>query len=220
MVRAIRTRRKRIRQGDSESPLSTAYTAPLAPTAASPTPMKNVPVPGPPPVESKLLHEMPSPSSDWTARQPHVRWVARMTKRSASIGVGKSASRDGGRTERPDHYPRPSPQRRLQRRPGRSGRSGCRAPSSPPSCRATSPRRDNSTRAIARSRIWAALIRRGSRQTTAPSLSPAPTTNTTSGLTATHAASTGNTRQHQCDSVAARGRCRDGERFCRGGYDR
>jgi threonine dehydrogenase-like Zn-dependent dehydrogenase len=55
---------------------------------------------------------------------------------------------------------------------------------------------------------------------TAPSLPPAPTTNTTSGPTATHAASTGNTRQHQCDSVAARGRCRDGERFCCGGYDR
>jgi hypothetical protein len=30
----------------------------------------------------------------------------------------------------------------------------------------------------------------------------------------------GQYRQHQCDSVAARGRCRDGERFCCGGYDR
>ena len=28
-----------------------------------------------------LLHELPSPSSDWTARQPHARGVARMTKR-------------------------------------------------------------------------------------------------------------------------------------------
>ena len=43
----------------------------------------------------KTLHEMPSPSSDWAARQPHARWVARMTKRPASIGVGKSASRRG-----------------------------------------------------------------------------------------------------------------------------
>ena len=39
-----------------------------------------------------LLHEMSSPSSDWTARQPHARWVARMTKRRAPTGVGKSAS--------------------------------------------------------------------------------------------------------------------------------
>ena len=30
----------------------------------------------PPLVESSLLHEMPSPSSDWTARQPHARgWL-------------------------------------------------------------------------------------------------------------------------------------------------
>jgi hypothetical protein len=120
--------------------------------------MKNVPVPGPPPVESKLLHEMPSPSSDWTARQPHVRWVARMTKRFASIGVGKSASRDGGRTERPDHDPRPSP----QRRPTSAWMSSAKFT---PIMRATSPRRDNSPRAIARSRFWAALIRRGSRRT-------------------------------------------------------
>ena len=40
----------------------------------------------------KLLHELPSTSSDWTARQPHVRWVARVRKRSASTGAGKSAS--------------------------------------------------------------------------------------------------------------------------------
>ena len=40
----------------------------------------------------KMLHELPSTSSDWTARQPHVRWVARVRKRSASTGAGKSAS--------------------------------------------------------------------------------------------------------------------------------
>ena len=44
-------------------------------------------------VDWKLLQEMPSPSSDWTARQPHARWVARMTKRSPPTGDGKSASR-------------------------------------------------------------------------------------------------------------------------------
>jgi hypothetical protein len=31
---------------------------------------ENVPVPGQPLVESSLLHELPSSSSDWTARQP------------------------------------------------------------------------------------------------------------------------------------------------------
>ena len=29
------------------------------------------------------LYPRSSPSSDWTARQPHARWVARMTKRPA-----------------------------------------------------------------------------------------------------------------------------------------
>ena len=72
--------------------------APLALTAASPPPMKMCPCPGRP-RRIKLLHEMPSPSSDWTARQPHARWVARMTKWPASIGVGKSASH-GGSAER------------------------------------------------------------------------------------------------------------------------
>jgi hypothetical protein len=52
---------------------------------------ENVPVPGPP-RRLILLYEMPSPSSDWTARQPHARWVARMTKRPAPTGAGKSAS--------------------------------------------------------------------------------------------------------------------------------
>ena len=40
----------------------------------------------------KALHEMPSRSSDWTARQPHARRVARMTKRLTPTGVGRSAS--------------------------------------------------------------------------------------------------------------------------------
>ena len=40
----------------------------------------------------KRLHEMPSPSSDWTARQPHAHRVARMTKRLAPTGAGRSAS--------------------------------------------------------------------------------------------------------------------------------
>jgi hypothetical protein len=36
----------------------------------------NVPVPAPTLRRIKLLHEMPSPSSDWTARQPHARgWL-------------------------------------------------------------------------------------------------------------------------------------------------
>ena len=50
----------------------------------------------------KLLHELPSTSSDWTARQPHARWVARMTKRPAPSGAGKSASyaEAGARTGR------------------------------------------------------------------------------------------------------------------------
>ena len=43
-------------------------------------------------IKIEVLHERPSPSSDWTARQPHARWVARMTKRLAPTGVGKSAS--------------------------------------------------------------------------------------------------------------------------------
>jgi hypothetical protein len=45
---------------------------------------ENVPVPGPPPRRIGLLHEMSSPSSDWTARQPHARWVVRM-KEAACI---------------------------------------------------------------------------------------------------------------------------------------
>jgi hypothetical protein len=49
-----------------------------------------------PRINFQTLHELSSPSSDWTARQPHVRWVARVRKRSASTGVGKSASRSGG----------------------------------------------------------------------------------------------------------------------------
>ena len=45
-----------------------------------------------PRINFKTLHEMPSTSSDWTARQPHAHWVARMTKRPAPTGVGRSAS--------------------------------------------------------------------------------------------------------------------------------
>jgi hypothetical protein len=52
----------------------------------------NVLVPAAAPRRIKLLHELPSPSSDWTARQPHARWVARVTKRLAPTGAGKSAS--------------------------------------------------------------------------------------------------------------------------------
>src|SRR5215211_4537055 len=35
---------------------------------------------------------MPSPSSDWTARQPHAHRVARVTKRPTPTSAGKSAS--------------------------------------------------------------------------------------------------------------------------------
>src|SRR5258705_9906246 len=41
---------------------------------------------------------MPSPSSDWTARQPHVRWVARMTKRRHTIRCDRRAPPFGGPT--------------------------------------------------------------------------------------------------------------------------
>ena len=60
-------------------------------TAASRPPMRMCPCRAAP-HRIELLHERPSPSSDWTARQPHARWVARMTKRPASTGAGKSAS--------------------------------------------------------------------------------------------------------------------------------
>ena len=39
------------------------------------------------------LHEMPSPSSDWTARQPHARRVARMTKRPGTDRCGQERLR-------------------------------------------------------------------------------------------------------------------------------
>jgi hypothetical protein len=41
------------------------------------------------PRRMKLLHEMPSPSSGWTARQPDVQGVGRMTKRLSSTGAGQ-----------------------------------------------------------------------------------------------------------------------------------
>src|ERR1700738_576453 len=41
----------------------------------------------------------------------------------APPGAGKSAARDGARTERPDHDPRPPPDRRRQRRAAPSGGS-------------------------------------------------------------------------------------------------
>jgi len=37
----------------------------------------------------KLLHELPSPSSDWTARQPHARWVDRMNEAARTIRCGQ-----------------------------------------------------------------------------------------------------------------------------------
>ena len=44
--------------------------------AMTPTPRSAGWVPGPAPRKIKLLHELPSPSSDWTARQPHARgWL-------------------------------------------------------------------------------------------------------------------------------------------------
>jgi hypothetical protein len=66
-------------------------------TAASRPPMRMCPCRAAP-RRIELLHERPSPSSDWTARQPHARWVARMTKRPTPTGDGKSASYGGGPT--------------------------------------------------------------------------------------------------------------------------
>jgi hypothetical protein len=37
----------------------------------------------------KLLQEMSSPSSDWTARQPHARWVARMKEAACTNRCGQ-----------------------------------------------------------------------------------------------------------------------------------
>ena len=43
----------------------------------------------------KTLHEMPSPSSDFDGTPTPRSWVARMTKRPAPTGAGKSASHGG-----------------------------------------------------------------------------------------------------------------------------
>ena len=58
---------------------------------STPTPRSAGWVPGPAPRKIKLLHEMPSPSSDWDGTPTPRSRVARMTKRLASTGAGKSA---------------------------------------------------------------------------------------------------------------------------------
>src|SRR6185295_6411347 len=74
----------------------TAYTAPLDPNGRESTADDNVQVPGAAPRKIKVLHEMPSPSSDWTARQPHARWVARMNEGASTDPCGQERLLCGG----------------------------------------------------------------------------------------------------------------------------
>src|ERR1700739_2270763 len=68
------------------------------------------------------LHELPSPSSDWTARQPHARWVARNDDTPATESVtARAPPRSGGlafRSIAMSHYAIPIDQSCGSYRPG------------------------------------------------------------------------------------------------------